>query len=98
METFCTACKGICGNPISNFDGIRCLWCQRTAHNACLEKIPEECDYGEFASMIMKPPEIVYEKNSINMARKLHSVVKGSIERVKRFRKKNNGKSNFELL
>ena len=53
----------------------------------------EECDYGIFADMIIKPKEVEYERIGTKMTqikRGLGSVVKKSIERVKRFRKKGN--------
>lgn len=54
-----------------------------------IRKIDEICDYGEFASLIIKPADITYEKHNSNMAKKIRSVVSSSIERVKKsFHKK----------
>ena len=49
--------------------------------------IPEECDYGALSTLILKPSEVRYEKIFTNMARfkrKIGSVVRKSIEKVKR--------------
>eukprot|EP00826_Nyctotherus_ovalis_P025699 TRINITY_DN1994_c0_g1_i5.p1 TRINITY_DN1994_c0_g1~~TRINITY_DN1994_c0_g1_i5.p1 ORF type:complete len:505 (-),score=150.65 TRINITY_DN1994_c0_g1_i5:111-1625(-) len=59
-------------------------------------QISQECDCGKLASMILNPSEIKYEKIVTNMTRfkkNLGSVVKKSIEKMKRFRKKQNGGS-----
>lgn len=61
-------------------------------------KLPEECDCGQFAAMLLKPSEIQYEKVATNMARfkrGLGSMMKKSIERVKRLRRRGgNGQNN----
>ncbi|XP_051850200.1 diacylglycerol kinase epsilon [Antechinus flavipes] len=53
--SYCLICKLQCGNQPKLCD-YRCIWCQRTVHDDCLESLEgEKCDFGEFKSLIIPP-------------------------------------------
>ncbi|KAJ0041704.1 hypothetical protein NL108_008166, partial [Boleophthalmus pectinirostris] len=41
-----------------------CVWCQRTVHDDCLGDVPDQCDFGEFHSLII-PPHYLYHVNKL---------------------------------
>ncbi|GMR41981.1 hypothetical protein PMAYCL1PPCAC_12176, partial [Pristionchus mayeri] len=51
-------CAAKCGSSIAVFQGKRCRWCNRHAHNKCLPSISDACDMGELKYHILPPTHI----------------------------------------
>ncbi|XP_072502874.1 diacylglycerol kinase epsilon [Notamacropus eugenii] len=67
--SYCLVCKQQCGNQPKLCD-YRCIWCQRTVHDECLESLEDEkCDLGEFRSLII-PPDYLNDINQMGRDKK----------------------------
>lgn len=59
-DKLCVHCKqDLDEDHVPGLIGFRCCWCSRCAHSQCFNLIQnkdtEQCDFGEFASMIIPP-------------------------------------------
>ncbi|KAG8446579.1 hypothetical protein GDO86_014145 [Hymenochirus boettgeri] len=54
--SLCTICGLQCGTQPRLCDH-RCIWCQRTVHDDCMQNLlkPQDCDFGEFQNLIIPP-------------------------------------------
>ncbi|KAM4691458.1 diacylglycerol kinase epsilon [Rhinophrynus dorsalis] len=54
--SLCAVCRQQCGSQPKLCD-YRCIWCQQTVHDDCMEDHlkTEDCDFGEFRNLIIPP-------------------------------------------
>nr|XP_033817816.1 diacylglycerol kinase epsilon [Geotrypetes seraphini] len=50
----CAVCKQQTGTQPRLCD-YRCIWCQRTVHDDCMQTYENKCDFGEFKILIIPP-------------------------------------------
>ncbi|GLH12650.1 Diacylglycerol kinase eta [Gryllus bimaculatus] len=60
-DALCAGCDEECESEPGHLDW-QCCWCQRAIHPACEKKVPLECDFGSFQSMIIPPNSIVVSR------------------------------------
>eukprot|EP00164_Ancoracysta_twista_P001642 GFYU01002157.1.p1 GENE.GFYU01002157.1~~GFYU01002157.1.p1 ORF type:complete len:727 (+),score=164.58 GFYU01002157.1:313-2493(+) len=55
----CFLCSQFCGSPMA-LTGVRCLWCQVTAHTQCVEDLKEQlpCSLGDLSKLIIPPNQV----------------------------------------
>jgi diacylglycerol kinase (ATP) len=68
---FCNENSGV--GP--NLNDFKCAWCQRTAHEKCLNSVStaahDECDFGDYKRLILKPNFLyLSKKQSTNITMK----------------------------
>lgn len=63
LTSACEICRMHCGTEPRLCD-LRCVWCQRTVHENCIQMISRDCDFGRFQTMIVPPYSITvkYER------------------------------------
>ena len=65
LNSLCFFCNEEAGiGP--NLNDFKCAWCQRTAHEKCLDSVStpahDECDFGMFKRLVLKPNFIFLSK------------------------------------
>lgn len=68
LNSVCMFCEEDSGvGP--NLNDFKCAWCQRTAHEACLDHVSsrshDECDFGIFKRLILRPNLISLSKKQL---------------------------------
>jgi hypothetical protein len=53
----------MCWSPFALL-GLRCLWCNKTVHEECSSRLPENCDMGEFHNLVLSPTLVRLEFSS----------------------------------
>ena len=54
LTSVCVICCTHCGAEPRLCD-LRCVWCQRTVHESCIQSVSRDCDFGKFQTMIVPP-------------------------------------------
>lgn len=85
----CDVCDQSCSDaPESGLEDLKCCWCHRTVHKACLQKISRMCDFGRYAEFIVAPERITAKPaRTVRYPRRwIISKVDGGIQLPKRQR------------
>ncbi|XP_028406565.1 diacylglycerol kinase epsilon-like [Dendronephthya gigantea] len=54
LTSVCEVCNMHCGTEPRLCD-LRCVWCQRTVHENCIQMVSRDCDFGKFQTMVVPP-------------------------------------------
>lgn len=57
LSSLCFKCLAPCGN-LPRLVDFRCVWCQRTAHEDCMEDVERPCNLGPHNTSIIPPNSV----------------------------------------
>ncbi|XP_030064234.1 diacylglycerol kinase epsilon [Microcaecilia unicolor] len=72
--SYCAVCKQQTGTQPKLCD-YRCIWCQHTVHDDCMQTYVTKCDFGEFKNLIIPPSYL----SAISEMRKSRTVDYGKL-------------------
>ncbi|KAH7726190.1 diacylglycerol kinasetheta [Aphelenchoides avenae] len=78
-DSKCVVCKKSCHSP-ECFTGMRCEWCNITAHAVCFRQVAQDCDFGPFRKIMLPPNSVTIPRTELPMEQLLniHSTYSGT--------------------
>ncbi|KAI1716192.1 diacylglycerol kinase accessory domain-containing protein [Ditylenchus destructor] len=62
-DSKCVVCKKNC-HSMECFTGMRCGWCNITAHAICYRQVKKECDFGQLRKIMLPPNSVTIPLSS----------------------------------
>ncbi|KAH7722817.1 diacylglycerol kinase [Aphelenchoides avenae] len=78
-DSKCVVCKKSCHSP-ECFTGMRCEWCNITAHAVCFRQVAQDCDFGPFRKIMLPPNSVTIPRTELPMELNVRSTYSGTDE------------------
>lgn len=70
-DSKCVVCKKNC-HSMECFTGMRCGWCNITAHAICYRQVKKECDFGQLRKIMLPPNSVTIPRTELPMEQLLN--------------------------